>query len=406
MDKWFDSKWFVRAVSLFFAILLYVFVNIEVTTSHIDSQFIPNNSEEIQMLNDVPVGVHMDGDRFVVSGVPEFVTISLEGVNSILTPTIRQRNFEVFVDLEDLGEGTHTVDIEHAKIPHELSVYIEPKTIEVEIEERASMEFPVSVDIINKDRLPKGYELGEPEVSPGKVTITSSKSVIDQIAIVKVYVDVEGLTASINNREIPVNVYDSQGNGLNVRIEPENVVISVDVTNPSKTTPVEISTTGELPEGLTLKSITAEVEEIEVFAMKSVLSKIETLTTEEIDLSEVTESGTLDVKLEIPKEASVFKDTIEVIIEIEQTKVIDDVSINIEHTEDQSVALLQPIDPVMSLTIVGNERVVRKFTTEDIQLFVDVTDLDIGRHHVPISVNELEDLAIRMEFEQVEVEIV
>lgn len=378
MDKWFEGKWFVRAVSLFFAILLYVFVNIEVTTSHIDSQFIPSNSEEIQMLNDVPVSVHMDGDRFVVSGVPEFVTISLEGVNSILTPTIRQRNFEVFVDLEGLAEGTHTVDIEHAKIPHELSVYIEPKTIEVEIEERASMEFPVSVDIINKDKLPKGYELGEPKVNPGKVVITSSKSVIDQIAIVKVYVDVDGLTASINNREIPVNVYDSQGNGLNVRIEPENVVISVDVTNPSKTTPVEILTTGELPEGLTLKSITAEVEEIEVFATKSVLSKIENLTTEEIDLSEVTESGTIDAKLQIPKEASVFKDTIEVIIEVEQAEVIDGLSINMEHMNEQAIALSQPVDSVMSLKIVG-------------------------RHRVPISVNALEDLAIRMEYEQVEV---
>src|SRR5690625_6301618 len=102
------------------------------------------------------------------------------------------RNFEVFVDLRHLGEGTHTVDIQYAKVPSELSVYIEPKTIEVEIEERASEEFDVDVDFINIDQLPEGYELGVPDVNPGKVRITSSRSVIDEIAIVKVYIDVAG----------------------------------------------------------------------------------------------------------------------------------------------------------------------------------------------------------------------
>src|SRR5690625_6717020 len=109
--------------------------------------------EQTEVLNDVPVNIRIDSDRYVVSGVPEFVTVSLDGANSVLTPTIRQRNFEVYVDLEELGEGTHTVDLEYTKVPSELSVFIEPKTIEVEIEERASEDFPVSVDFINKDQL-------------------------------------------------------------------------------------------------------------------------------------------------------------------------------------------------------------------------------------------------------------
>src|SRR5699024_12187127 len=87
------------------------------------------------------------------------------------------RNFEVFVDLRENDEGKHTVDIEYAKIPSELSVYIEPKTVEVEIEERASEEFAVDVDFINIDQLPEGYELGDPEIKPENVRITSSRSV-------------------------------------------------------------------------------------------------------------------------------------------------------------------------------------------------------------------------------------
>src|SRR5699024_6994513 len=161
MDNWFNNKWFVRGISLAFAILLYVFVSYEMTTTQSESR-IPGgaDTDRVQTLNDVPVSIRIDGDKYVVSGVPEFVTVSLEGPNSILTPTVMQRNFEIFVDLRDLGEGTHTVDLEYTRISDELSVYIEPKTIDITIEERATEGFVVKVDCINIDKLPEGYELG------------------------------------------------------------------------------------------------------------------------------------------------------------------------------------------------------------------------------------------------------
>src|SRR5699024_10681527 len=166
MDNWFNNKWFVRGISLALAILLYVFVSYEMTTTQSESR-IPGgpDTDKVQTLNDVPVSIRIDSDKYVVSGVPEFVTVSLEGPNSILTPTVMQSNYEVYVDLADLDEGTHTVDINYTKISDELSVYIEPKTIDVTIEERATEEFAVNVDFINMDQLPEGYELGEPEVN-------------------------------------------------------------------------------------------------------------------------------------------------------------------------------------------------------------------------------------------------
>src|SRR5699024_253917 len=62
-------------------------------------------------------------------------------------------------------------------------IYIEPKSVDITIEERATKEFPVSTDLINTDQLPEGFELGDPKVEPGTVVITSSQSVIDQVAV-------------------------------------------------------------------------------------------------------------------------------------------------------------------------------------------------------------------------------
>lgn len=407
MDNWFNSKWFVRGISLAFAILLYVFVNVETTTQ--SDSLIPGgtDTDKVQTLNDVPVSIRIDGDRYVVSGVPEFVTVSLEGPNSVLTAVVMQRNFELYVDLEDLGEGTHTVDIEYARIPDEISVYIEPKTIDVSIEERATEEFVVDVDFINIDKLPEGYELGEPEINPETVTITSSRSIINQIAIVKVYIDVAGLTEPINNREVPVNVYDSQGNGLSVRIAPESVVVSVDIYNPSKVVPIEVTTTGELAENLTLQSLTPEIDEIEIFAVTEVLETIEVIKTEEIDLSEITESTSVDVKLDLPAGVQVADEEITVNVDIEKTETFEDVPIEYEALGNgQDLTFLNPSDPFMSMTIIGNDKDVNELSRDDFQLFINIKDLGEGEHRVPVVIEGPDYIEASVEFEEVMIQII
>jgi len=403
MDSWFNNKWFVRAVSLAFAILMYVFVNIEVTTT--DSR-IPGESDRVEVLDDVPVDIRIDEDKYVVSGVPEFVTVSLEGPQSILTPKAKQRNFDIFVDLEDLGEGEHTVDLEYDKIPDKLSVYIEPKTIDVYIEERATEEFMITADFINEDELPEGYELSTPEIEPETISITSSRSVIEQIAMVKVFVDVAGLTEPIDNREVPVNVYDNQGNVLNVRAEPENVNVSVDVNNPSKTVSVNVSTTGDLPDGYDLTSISTEVEEVEVFASTEQLEEIDDISTEDIDLSSIRETGSIDVNLDVPDDVAVDQETIEVNVDIEQTKEIEDIPIDTENAgQNQDISFIEPDEPSLDIKVTGNEEDVRELTKDDFRAYIDVNNLDTGEHQVPVSIEGPENVEYSVETEEVTIEI-
>ncbi|MEC5425824.1 CdaR family protein [Virgibacillus sp. C22-A2] len=407
MDSWFERKWFVRLIALSFAVILYVFVNVEIDKSQTDSTFFPGRAEEMQTLDDVPVNIRMDDGDYVVSGVPEYVSVSLEGTPSVLTPVVRQRNFEVYVDLEGLEEGDHVVEIEHSNISKELSVYIEPKTIEVTIEERATEEFEVNVDFINENQLVEGYEIGDFQVNPTTVTITSSRSVIEQIGIVKVFVDLNGLDRSINNREVPVNVYDNQGNELNVRVEPENVIVSAEIDNPSKTVPVNVSTTGELPDGYSLTSISANVDEVEVFATSNVLGDIDGIETEDIDLSSITESGTIDVNLALPDGSSVpGSETIEVTIEVEQTRVIDDITIDVEEQEDgQDITFTEPADSEMSLTVVGTEASVRELTADDFRIFINVSGLEEGQHSIPVFIEGPDDITTTVEFEEVTINI-
>jgi len=387
MDNWFKSKWFVRAISLAFAIVLYIFVSMSANTNEQDSTF-SNQSGNLHTIDDVPVDIRIDDENYVVSGVPETVTVSLEGATSILTPTVIQQNFDIYVDLREMEPGNHTVELEYENVPDGLNVYIEPKTVDITIEERATKTFAVTAELVNRDQMADGFEIAEYSISHEEVEITSSKSVISQVGIVKVFIDVSGLDKSINNREVPVNVYDLQGNELNVWVEPENIEVSVEVNNPSKSVSINVPTTGEGPEGYAVSSISANLEEVDIYATSDVLKEVNEVSTEEIDLSDIEESGTIEVGLDLPEKVyAPDVESIEVEVEVEPSRTFDNIPIEIEGLDnEQEITFIDPENESMDVTISGDEADLDELTKEDIRLFIGVEDLDPGEHEVPVTV--------------------
>src|SRR5699024_2007052 len=119
----------------------------------------------------------------------------------------------------------------------------------------------------------------------------------------------------IKNREVPVSVSDSQGNALNVRVEPENVLVSVDVHRPSKKVPLEVVTEGALVESLVIENIEAP-EVVDVYELTNVIDEIETIKTKPIQLSDVTEDGDLEIELDLPDNVRMNDDKVTVTIEL------------------------------------------------------------------------------------------
>lgn len=321
MDNLFQSKWFVRIVSLIFAIMLYLFVTIETETTQNESSIVPGSQKESEIVENVPVDIRLDSENYVVTGAPETVTVSLEGMPSVLTPVVRQKNFTVYLDLLELNEGKHQVEVEIENIPRELNAYIDPKEVEVTLEERATTTQKIDVEFINEDQLPLGYELGIPELNIDEAKIVSSRAIIEQIALVKVYIDVANVKETIKNREVPVNVYDTQGNEVKVRVDPKAVLATVPVERPTKAVEVKVPVKGKLKTGYKLKAVKAETEKIDIYGKKADINKVNEITTKPVDIEGLDENKTLQVELEIPDNIASSKQKIEVVIEVEAEKV-------------------------------------------------------------------------------------
>lgn len=385
MDKLFQSKWFIRIISLAFAITLYIFVTVETNVTQNDSRIPIGTVNEVQVLDEVPLGIKIDADQFVVSGVPEHVKVTLEGRTSILTPIIRQLNFNVFVDLRELSEGEHTVDVEYENLPDNVTAYIEPKTIDVMIEKRTAKEFTIEVDIVNEDQLPLGYELGEPEISKETVTLISSEAVIDQVAMVKVFIDVADLKEPIRNRELPISVYDIQGNDLNVRVEPESVTVSLPVERPSKKVPLTIETTGDLPDNLEIESIVA-IEEIDIFGKRAILHDVEGISTKPLDLSKVTESGTYELEIDLPEGTIANEQLVEIQVNVNKRKTFDDISIESEVEGDLEFSISKPENKKVTIEAIGLDNIIDELTKAEIKALIKLKNLTSGTHQIDLTV--------------------
>src|SRR5699024_9161491 len=107
--------------------------------------------------------------------------------------------------------------------------------------------------------------------------------------------------------------------------------------------------------------------------------------TEEVDLSKIKESGTIDVDLALPDDIRApDDDPVEVDVQLTQKKTVKHVPIDIKNAEEnQDVSFVNPDEPEMEVDISGKEEEIRDIEADDIDLSVDVEGMndEIGRAH-------------------------
>ncbi|MCL6585399.1 MAG: YbbR-like domain-containing protein [Anoxybacillus sp.] len=385
-----NNHWFMKIFALLLAIMLYMSVNIEGKES---KSGITRNSigqTDVETVTNVPVVTYYDEQNLVVSGVPKTVNVTLEGPASIVKPTALQRDFEIYVDLANLELGTYTVPLKYKNISDKLKVTIEPSTAKVTIQEKVSRDFSVDVDFIHKSKLVDGYSVEEPIVKPSVVTITGAKDEVERIALVKARVDLDGAVDTVK-QESRVRAYDREGKLLNVNINPSVVEVTVPIKSPSKSVPLKINRVGTLKEGLSIVKIEAVPNEVTIFGPKDKIDPIEFIDGITVNLDDITSDTTLEVPVPLPegvKSVDPAKVKIHIQVQQEETKTFSSLPIHVVGLGDQyNVQFLNPKDGNMDVQVYGAPSVLDSIRADDLQLYVNASELGIGEHDVEIEVN-------------------
>lgn len=383
-NKLMDNKWFIRGLALVLALLLYITAYID-ENSRSPSQASTTQSATIE---DVPVEVYYDEDHFVVSNVPETATVHIAGNNALVQSTKTLRDFTVYIDLTNVSEGTHRVELQIRGISERLSVRIDPQVVTVVVQEKVTVELPVEVEF-NQALLEEGYSIGEIQVEPNVVTVTGGKDVISQISYVKAIVEVDGPVNETVKQKAFVSVLDRNLNKLDVLVDPGEVEVTIPVIPPSKTVPVEVKPIGEPPEGIIIQSINVNLQEIEIFGKKSVLDGISKIEIP-LDVRNIDDSTVLTLQIPLPRGVEAAShESIEVEIAVERgmTRTLEGIPIQIVGlVEGYTVEIKDPENGEVNLTVSGVSETIEALNITDFTLTIEITDLLPGEHELEIIV--------------------
>ncbi|KAA0560611.1 YbbR-like domain-containing protein [Bacillus sp. CH30_1T] len=406
MDKFMESRWFMRIVGLMLAFILYLSVNFD------DIQKTANNNNgnsqnAIETIQNVPLEVFYDRENLEVSGLPDTVNVTVEGSKAIVQQAKQVKDFRVYVDLNDIGIGEHQVKIKIDNISEKLEVKLDPDSVNISVQEKVTEEFTIEPQF-NESILSNGYEAEGLAVDPKTVKVTGSKDEVERIAYVIATLDLDEEINENVTREARVQVLDREYNKLDVQIDPEVVDVTVSVVNKSKSVPVTIKQKGSLPEGTTLESISVEPKEATIFGRQDVLDTVEELLAE-IDLSKITKDSTITVPLALQDGLNkVAPEEVKVKVDVNTTeeKSLSGLEITPQGlAEEYEYTIMSPEEGVVDVALKGQNAQVSKVTKEDFSLALDLSGLEPGEHEVEIEADGPEDIEWTLSQRTVKVEI-
>ncbi|QQK74869.1 hypothetical protein HUG15_04125 [Salicibibacter cibarius] len=393
MDKLFNNRWFLRFFSLVIATMLFLMVNMD-DMGNQPGVFPVTNSEQLT-LEDVELEVYYDDEQYAIVEMEDTIDIQLSGTQSALNLfQVTSPNYEVYVDLEDLGPGVHNVNVEQRDFPAGINVTTEPESVQVTLEEREMTTLPVDIEFMNENELPEGYTLGEPEVTPEEVEVQGAASQLQDIDSLQAYIDVGGAEETIYET-VEVTVYGPYGEVLDFAVDPTTVDVVVPITPPSAEVPLEVETEGTLDEDMELVDFSVEPESATIYGDLDVINDFSAVEVGPVDLSGMTESETMELDIDVPdgvRHVQPETVTVQVIVDDddeEETEEQDSEEQDTEEQDTQTMDLPLQMDNVpeevevtvtdeesLNVTVEGDEDELDDLIEDDVRLYIDYDELD------------------------------
>jgi YbbR domain-containing protein len=384
MDRLLRNNTIVKVIALLLSIALWFVVDFQA-----DPKPQVQHSIETYRISEVGLTATVDHDRLSIVEMPQTVNVELKGSSAILNRTqISPEDYELFVDLRNYGKGRHLVPVQYKGFPAQLSVRIIPARVEVILEEKQKIEKEVSIQFIGK--IPQGYSTGEAIIKPKKVHVTLPESKMKEIGQVQALVNVDGVMDMISDT-VPLRVLDKHGNPMDAEINPTLVEVQVPVTSPYKVLPINLTFVNETPDGFAVADTLLKKDKITVYGPLEVLEGLSFYPGPQIDLSTLTEDRYMELKIPLlPRVIKTEPDFIELEVDIEKAtdRTFENLPISINGIGERLQAVfVTPETGLLTVTIQGVPNRMRELSSEDIQLYVDVSNLPPGDHEVPIRIN-------------------
>lgn len=367
MDNWKNKqKVIVQLVCVLLSFGLWIYVtNIE-------------NPIKSYELNKVPVEIK-NSDNLKSSGLtlsPNqnfYVNLKIEGSSQDLF-SIDKEDFKISVDLNELvlkkGENKVMVRIEEA--PQDIKIKNSTGlTIRINTEEYKTKEVPVKskINVISKS----GYYVATPIFSPDIVLVSGPESLVDKVKSVVAEAEESNVVKTIIKNYTVIPVDDNYKEVIGVQLSQKWVEATIEI-NEGKTVPIKINVIGTIQNDLKLKSISSDTTEIGITGPKSILDSISEIGTENIDISQIKDNTSMEVKLKIPDGILIHNGqnniNVNILVEKKKTK---EFTINYSIIGQQEGISIVPDKNNITIEVIGFEDDINNLTEANFSAQLDVS---------------------------------
>lgn len=368
MDNWKNKqKIIVQLVCLLLSLGLWIYVtNIENPIKSYELSRVPVEIKNADSLKDAGLALSPNQEFYV--------NLKIEG-NSQDLFSVDKSDFTISVDLNEFvlknGENKIAVNIENSpstvKIKNSNGL-----TITINTEAYSTKEVPVKskINVISKS----SYYVATPIFTPETIIVSGPESLVNKVTKVVAEGEESNAVKTIVKDYIvtPVDENDKEITGVELSQKWAEAIIEI---NEGKIVPIKINTTGTLPSGLRLKSISSTTTEIGITGPESALSSINEIGTETINLSEIKDSTNIDVALGIPDGILIHNGensiTVSIVVEKVQTK---EFIIDYSMIGQQEGITVVPDNNKVTITVSGFEDVLNSLTEANFTAELDVSE--------------------------------
>lgn len=302
-----------------------------------------------------------------------YVTLKVEGNTSDINK-IKKSDFKVQVDLSEYAwkKGENKVPVSIVDYPITVSIRnTNTLTVSVKIEDMVEKTMPITSDIIVTPR--QGYFASVATIDPKEVKVTGAESVVTRVS---------SLVVSDNKEDVFENVVgsydikplDEDGNEvLGVLLSEKSANVEIKVSK-GKSVKVNVVTTGQLPNGLKLKSIESNKKFVEILGPKEILDTISEVNSTPLNLSSINESKDVSLGIVIPEGSKLSQGEDYITVKVNVIKfATKDFNIKYSITGGIEGVKVTPAKDTIKVTISGYENELGNVTADNIKASIDVS---------------------------------
>lgn len=249
------------------------------------------------------------------------VNLSVEGkANDIYN--LKPDNFEIFLDLSlyDLQKGENVVRGYIRSIPPNISI-TKPNDLDIKVQIDEFVEKRVSIDKVIDNVNIDGFYSFEPVITPEYVIVSGASKYVNEVDKAVVNASFTDLKQDIY-QSLKVKFLNKDGKEINefLDIYPDVVEMYI-MVRAMKEVEIDVPFINNLPEGLKLESVEVIPKVIKIIGIEDVISNIYKISSESVNLSEITENSIIEVPFKIASGIETIDNKNSVVIKVKVSKI-------------------------------------------------------------------------------------